>query len=196
MKIKAIFIVPGYKHKPNSKTYKKIAIVLKKQGYHPIPVKIPWKQTTISENTQYFLKKYKKIRSKKKYILGFSYGAMIAFIASTKVNVSGIILCSMSPYFREDISKVNIAELSPIRKLRYQDFLTLHCETLAKQTKAKKIRMLYGTKETKPLIRRVTEAFDFFTTEEKYLVRIKATEHNIGDRRYLQTIHYVAREMN
>ena len=152
--------------------------MLKKDGYHPILVKIPWKKTTISENTTYFLEKYKKINTKKKYILGFSFGAMIAFIASTKVSPSGLILCSLSPYFKEDMSS------SP-----------LHCRTLAKQIKAKQIHMLYGAKETKPLINRVTKAFRYIPSMHKYLISIQQTEHNIGDKRYLHKIHQITKEL-
>ena len=140
---KTVFVIPGFKHKPQNKAYKQIAKMLKSEGYSPILVNIPWRQTTISENTKFFLKKYKKINSRKKYILGFSFGAMIAFVASTKVSVSGLILCSLSPYFKEDLLKVNSALFSSLAAERYQDFSKLHCATLAKQIKAKQILMLY-----------------------------------------------------
>lgn len=95
MRKRDVFIIPGYKHTPKFMAYRNIAQILKSQGFHTIPVAIPWKHTTISENTMYFLKKYKKVKTKKKYLLGFSFGAMIAFLASTKVRVSGLILCSL-----------------------------------------------------------------------------------------------------
>lgn len=193
---KTIFIIPGFRHLPTNKAYKEIARMLKKEGYLPILIKIPWKQTTISENTQFFLKKYKKIATKKKYILGFSFGAMIAFIASTKVSTSGLILCSLSPYFKEDLSKANNRLVSSVTINRYQDFSKLHCATLAKKIKAKKILMLYGARETKPLIRRVNETFNLISSKHKYLIPILKTEHNIGDKRYLHTIHQAARELN
>ncbi|MDZ4228589.1 MAG: hypothetical protein U1E54_05080, partial [Candidatus Levybacteria bacterium] len=87
---KAIFIIPGFNHSPADKAYRQIVKVLRKEGYSPILVKIPWKNTTILENTKYFLKEYRKVKLKKKYILGFSFGAMIAFIASTKVRSCGL----------------------------------------------------------------------------------------------------------
>lgn len=186
---KTIFIIPGYRHTPTHKAYKEIAKVLQNEGYSPILIAIPWKQTTISENTKYFLKEYKKIHRKKKYILGFSLGAMIAFLASTKVEVSGLILCSLSPYFKEDLQKVS-------NSLRYQDFSKLHCATLAKQIKAEQILMLYGSKEARILIKRVKEAFYQISSKQKYLFSIKETDHNIGDKKYLRTIHQVAKELN
>ncbi len=193
---KTVFIVPGFKQLPKNKAYKEIAKILKSEGYRPIPVAIPWKQTTISENTEYFLKKYKKIHSQKKYILGFSYGAMIAFIASTKVPVSGLILCSLSPYFKEDLPKVRSVKASVINRYRYQDFSNLHCKTLAKRIKAKQILLLYGSGEAKSVIRRVKEAYHQISSPRKSLISVRQTEHNIGDKRYLYKIHQIAKVLN
>lgn len=187
MKTKTVFIIPGYKHQPKNKAYRQIAKILKSQGYLPIPVKIPWKKSTISENTEFFLKKYKEINSKKKYIIGFSFGAMIAFIAATKVKVEGLILCSLSPYFKEDLLKTN-KHLSRLMVKRYYDFSTLRCSTLAKQIKAKKIIMMYGKKEEKSLIKRVTKAYYGISSSHKYLTPIANADHNIGDKRYLRAI--------
>src|SRR5688572_27819883 len=100
---KTIFIIPGYRHGPTNKAYQSLAQILKSEGYEPIVVAIPWKKSTISENTQHFLKTYNKTKAGKKYVMGFSYGAMIAFIAATKVDVEGLILCSLSPFFSEDV---------------------------------------------------------------------------------------------
>lgn len=193
---KSIFIIPGYRQTPQQKAYQAIAVILAQNGYEPIPVTIPWKNTTISENTECFLKAYRKVRTKKKYILGFSFGAMIAFLASTKVDVDGLILCSLSPYFNEDLPKVKKHALSPIQADRYEDFSNLHCGTLAKQLKAKQVLMVYGSKEARMLKRRVHDAFEKISTDEKLLLPVKYVDHAIGDRRYLQKIQQVARTLN
>lgn len=170
--------------------------MLKREGYSPIPVDIPWRKTTISQNTKHFLKEYKKIKTKNKYILGFSYGAMIAFLASTKIRTSGLILCSLSPYFKEDLAKTKENWKSKLMMKRLQDFSSLHCQTLAKKIKTKQVLMLYGAKESKTLIKRVKEAYKQIDSTDKYLISIKKTEHNIGDKKYLFTIHKTARQLN
>lgn len=192
---RTVFIIPGFRHRPTNKAYKAIATLLENEGYSPILITIPWKKTTISENTAYFLEEYKKIRAKKKYILGFSFGAMIAFLAATHVSASGVILCSLSPYFKEDVTKGKKGLLSHTMKRRHEDFLQLECATLAKQIKAKQILMLYGKKEAKSLIHRVTQAFALTASRNKHLVPIQKAEHNIGDKRYLTTIHQVAKTL-
>ncbi len=191
---RAIFIIPGFAQRPTNKAYKEVAKILKSEGYFPILVAIPWKNSTISQNTEHFLKIYKKTKARKKYILGFSYGAMIAFIAATKVNPSGIILCSLSPYFKEDMPKTN-KNLSLLMTARYEDFSKLHCGTLAKKIKTGRILMLYGAQETKVLIKRVTDAFGQIPAQKKHLIPILKAEHEIGDKRYLNTIHYAVSKL-
>lgn len=182
---KTVFIIPGFRQKTNSKTYKSLTKILKKEGYNPMVIDMPWKKSTLSQNADYFLQKYKKTEAKKKYIFGFSFGAIIALLASTKVRSNGLILCSLSPYFKEDLLRLGIQKNST----RYQDFLKMRCKVLAKQIKAKRILMLYGTKETKPLINRVHFAFSHITSSNKYLIPIQQTEHNLGGKRYMDSIH-------
>lgn len=176
---RTVFIIPGFAQSPRNRAYTKIAKMLKSEGYSPILINIPWRKKSFLQNTQHFLKQYKKIRTRKKYILGFSFGAMIAFAASAKVSPSGIILCSLSPYFKEDFRK---AELS--------------CNVLAKKIKAKKVHLLYGTKEDKALIKRVKKTYKQISKRNKYLVQVRQTEHNIGDYRYLNKIHQITRAFN
>lgn len=186
---KVVFIIPGFRQSPASTAYKKLAKILKNEGYHPILVKIPWKNSTISENAEFFMKRFKKTEAAKKYILGFSYGAMIAFLVSTKVRTSGLILCSLSPYFKEDISSIKTRGTSILMRQRYDDFSKLHCSTLSKKIKTKQVVMLYGTLEARSLIRRVTDTFGKIEGKNKKLISIKKTDHNIGDKKYLQVIH-------
>lgn len=176
---KTIFIIPGFNQMVTDKAYREIAKILKKENYFPILVKIPWKNTTIQENVKYFLNEYRKIKSKKKYILGFSFGAMIAFIASTKVRSCGLILCSLSPFFKEDLPMSKISSVS-----------------LAKKIKSKQILMMYGQQEARSLIRRVTDTFQNISSANKFLISIYKTEHNIGTKRYLINIHQAARALS
>jgi hypothetical protein len=193
---KTVYIIPGFRHQPRQKAYRKLRNLLKKEGYTPVPIKLPWTHRTITENTDLFLKEFKKIQRKKKYILGFSYGAMIAFLASTKVKVSGLILCSLSPFFREDLLHANRTIKTQETAERFEDFLHLKSSSLAKHVKTKQVRMLYGSKESKPLIRRVTRTYKHIPSKRKTLIRISGTDHNIGDERYLSTIHQIVKELN
>lgn len=195
MRQKVIFIIPGYRQKITSKAYVRLSEMFTVEGYTPILVDIPWKNTTISENTAYFLKVYRSVKSQEKYILGFSYGAMIAFIAATKISVYGLILCSLSPYFNEDISKKRTAAQTTLMRMRYKDFLTFHAESLSKMIKAKRIVMLYGKQESRVLIKRVRLTFNQISSTNKHLISISKTEHEIGNKKYLDKIHEISRDL-
>jgi alpha/beta superfamily hydrolase len=168
---KAVFIIPGFGQTTSQKSYQKITEIIKKEGFSPILVNIKW-NNSLTDSTKYFLKIYKKIHSKKKYILGFSYGAMIAFIAASKVRTSGLILCSLSPYFRENPSPA-----------------------IAKRVKTKQVFMLYGTEESKTLIKQVRTTFEQISAVEKHLIPVLQTDHRIGDKKYLIKIHEAARTL-
>lgn len=199
---KLVFVIPGYRHHPQTKAYSALTNILKKEGYVPIIITIPWKQTTISENTEYFLRNYtqvlsrhKSVQRKKIYFLGFSFGAMIAFLATTKVQVSGLILCSLSPYFREDLPKIRNKQYAAITAKRYRDFTQLRAVTIAKKVKAKKVLMVYGKKEAPSLIKRVTKTYLQIATTNKHLLSLKNTEHDIGSKHYLQGIHHAVKTL-
>ncbi len=193
---KIVYIIPGFRQHPTQKAYRELTKLLKHEGYRPVPVRISWKETTLSENTAYFLRQFNKNQAKKKYILGFSFGAIIAFLASTKVRSSGLILCSLSPYFKEDLVKARASSMSSITTRRFDDLSQLRCSSLAKQIKAKQTLLLYGTKEAKPLIDRVLKAYRHIASPRKSLVRVIETEHDISDTRYLQTIQRAARTLH
>lgn len=198
---KFVFIIPGYRHRPTNKGYREIRKLLKKEGFLPIPVAIPWKESTISENTEFFMEKLNKIIKKRQirpnqtYFLGFSFGALIAFLAATKMSIQGLILCSLSPYFREDLSKNKPTKLSFLQEKRWKDFSGFRNSSLSQKIKAKKICMLYGTKESRSLIKRVTATFKKMPTQNKYLFPIRNTHHDIADKKYLYVLHSVAREI-
>ena len=58
-KNKVVYVIPGFKQKPTNKAYQQITKILKKEGYYPVLIHVSWKETTISENTKFFLKEYK-----------------------------------------------------------------------------------------------------------------------------------------
>lgn len=195
MRKKVIFIIPGYRQKVTNKAYLRLSEILTLEGHTSILVPISWKNSTISDNISHFLTLYKTVKSREKYILGFSYGAMIAFIAATKVNVQGVILCSLSPYFNEDLFKKRTKEQSSLMRMRYKDFLKFHATSLSKSIKAKHIVMLYGTQESRSLIKRVKLTFNQISSGYKQLIFIPKTEHEIGSKKYLAKIHEVSRDL-
>ncbi|HVT01384.1 MAG TPA: alpha/beta hydrolase [Patescibacteria group bacterium] len=189
---RTIFIIPGFRQNPKSTTYKRVARLFEKEGFRVVSIEIRWKNKTISQTVEDFIEVYKSFKYEEKYILGFSYGAMIAFIAGTKIKSDGLILCSLSPFFSEDL-KTNKSR-SIIMKKRYTDFAKLRADLLSKKLKTKKVLMLYGTQEATSLIKRVKNTFENIDTE-KTLIKIKS-DHEIGSTRYINTIQKISTSFN
>ncbi len=177
------FIIPGFRQKPTSKTYTEISQFLRKEGFTPVIISLEWTKNTLQENVELFIGQFNKSRSKKKYILGFSYGAMVAFIASSQISPEGLVLCSLSPYFKNDLKA----------RSKTSEFSTFNSATIAKKTKAKKVLMLYGKNEARDLVKRVSETFQDIKLQNKFLIPVENVEHELGNKEYLFSIHASAR---
>ena len=154
-----VYIIPGFKHSPQKKEYQKIAGFFKEKGFDVELVKIDWKHKTVSDWVKQFLTKYYKNENRKKYFFGFSYGAVISLIASTKVDVEGQILCSLSPYFQEDLLGLFKSWKKMIGKRRVEVFNKLKIADLAPLVKAETF-LLYGTHEGKFIELRAKDTYE------------------------------------
>ena len=107
---KIVYIIPGYgeSHKRQA-GYDKVADMFRKKGIEPIHIEINWrsgKRQPFENYLKQFLKRYKRPKNTKIYVLGFSFGALTAFLSEPKMKPAAIILCSLSPYFEEDLPKL------------------------------------------------------------------------------------------
>lgn len=96
---KVAFIVPGYSELTSEEKYQKIAGYFKEANMTPVMVDIDWKRKIMSDYVQEFLIKYQQKKAEENIFWGFSFGAMICFITSSRVKVDIQILCSLSPFF-------------------------------------------------------------------------------------------------
>jgi pimeloyl-ACP methyl ester carboxylesterase len=183
------FIIPGYKHSPYRKIYKDIIYEFEKKGIRTIPVNITWKYKTMSQWVEEFINIYNKNKTDTNIFFGFSYGAMIAFLASLKVPVDTLILCSLSPYFQEDLPKLPRYYKRTMGKRRFADFQNIKASNLTPQIKASTI-LLYGTKEFKDVQMRAKNTFNKLNTKKK-LNPVEGSKHNIGNKQYLNEIRKV-----
>lgn len=193
---KIVFIIPGFRHKIGQKAYLLLKRKLKTDGFVVAPIAMPWRGSTITDNTTFFLKKCNeklaklKISSKDVYLLGFSYGALVAFLAATKIPVSGLILCSLSPFFKEDLPKTLPKNVSLLEEKRFVEFAKLKVRILAKKIKAKSVCMLYGEKESVRVIKRSKLTFGSLLSKNKYLFSVQKTDHSISDKKYINAIQF------
>ncbi len=161
--MKTIYFLPGYGENMDTKGYPRIIRIMESAGFKVIPIKINWKHKVMSDYVKQFEEQYGSThnRGNEVYILGFSFGAMVAFIAAaTFAEPHALFLCSLSPYFKEDLNHIEKSWKKDIGKKRVADFEKLSFNNLADQITCKTY-LLAGTKETDKypdLKRRIEEA--------------------------------------
>lgn len=188
-----VYVIPGFMHSTTRKEYKNVAKFFEEKGIEVVFVQIDWKYKTISDWVEQFLTKYHKNDKRKKYLFGFSYGAMIAFISSLSTEINTQILCSLSPYFHEDLPGLPAKWKKGIGKRRVKDFNKLNMSILAPKVKTKTY-LLYGTKEGKYIEKRANDVFQRLKCE-KYLMKVKDAKHDIGNKEYLKQIQKIVEKL-
>lgn len=104
-----LFIIPGMGEFITDKPYKAISQYAAKDGYEPVAININWDIENVPSD---FIKEASQRVEETMVaagpdgnfsIMGFSVGALIASILANRFNFKQVFLCSMSPYFGEDI---------------------------------------------------------------------------------------------
>ncbi len=185
--MKKIFIIPGYRHKSGDQAYIDLVNVFEKKKLASIVVPIKWKYSAFNKWLAEFDAFYEKNKAEETVLLGFSYGAMIALAAAVKIQPKLLILCSLSPYFKEDLVTMKKSWVRAIGKRQMADFEKVSFNELAKNIKSKTI-LLLGEKETikyPELADRVKIAHQKISSK---LVMVPNGDHNIGQKEYLEAI--------
>ena len=189
---KVAYIIPGFTEYINEKKYIKIAGFFKSRGIKPILTQITWKYKTMSDYVDEFLDKYEEIDNQEVYLFGFSLGSMISFIASNKIRPKALILCSLSPYFNEDLKYVKKWWAGMVGKRRMKDYRNHSFNKIAK-TNRSKIILIAGSKEPKEVGRRVKDANKKLKNSK--LIIVEGAKHDIKNKDYMKTIQRVISEI-
>jgi predicted alpha/beta hydrolase family esterase len=99
---KTFFIIPGFKQKPTAKSFDWLREFLSKRGLKVVVVPIKWNYHVMSDWVKEFTTSYNTHKTDINYILGFSYGAVIALLVANILKPEKIFLCSLSSDFKED----------------------------------------------------------------------------------------------
>ncbi len=187
---KIAYIIPGYcESHARQRGYDKVAKFFEDNGIEPIHMEIDWakkKPEKFSYYTEEFLKAYKKPRNTKVYILGFSYGATIAFLTASKTKPDALILCSLSPYFEEDLKTLKKSWVKWFR----QHFIESDYSFKKTAPKIKSpTHLIVGDKEDKACIIRAKDAKRNIANSKLSIA--KNAKHKIGQKEYLAAIEKI-----
>ena len=156
MKKRVVFIIPGYQESLNLPRYRQIANFFRAKRIKVIPVKIKWKYKVMSDYIPDFKSIFEQNKGQENHFFGFSFGAFIAFASAIKLKPKSMILCSLSPYFLEDL-KIFPKSWKKGQKKRLLDIRNFEFNKMARKIK-NKTYLFVGEKEHKILLHRSKEA--------------------------------------
>jgi hypothetical protein len=135
--MKTVLFVPGYTEGLKSRNYGSLLRVIRESGYRAKFVPINWTRTVIDDWVRELNSEYCKHDSATTILAGFSFGAVTAFTVAADRNPYELWLCSLSPYFAEDLSSLSESWLTLIGKRRARAFSRVRFSDKAKLIRCK-----------------------------------------------------------
>jgi pimeloyl-ACP methyl ester carboxylesterase len=185
---RTIFIIPGFKQKITDVEYTWLKKFLKSKGFDVVMVPVEWNHRTISDNVAEFKDFYEINKSKSNYVLGFSYGALIALIVADSIDLKRLYLCSLSPDFKEDLPDMKPWILNYIGKKRVNDLKKRSGKEIAAKLTVPTV-VFYGEKEIKdfPNMEKRSQETVRFAKNAKLII-VKDAPHVISYPTYVAAI--------
>lgn len=187
-----VYLIPGFGESfskvPRIPAYRRIRNRFISRGIEPQTIDINWEYKTMTDYVKQFREVVDKGRATEFYFLGFSFGAMIAFIASKHFIPKAQILCSLSPYFKEDLKYTSKRAKLYLGKRRLRDFRNHSFDDLSPNVKCKTL-LVVGSLEHKTALARASDARKKLDNAELFVSNDSG--HDISQSTYLQTLEEV-----
>ncbi len=151
-------------------------------------VPITWERKTMSDYAREFVNTYTINKTTTNYVLGFSYGAVVALITANALKPKKIYLCSLSPDFKEDVSTMSPWIRKYIGKNRLSDIQKRNAREIARKLKVQSV-VFYGDAEGKlyPQLKIRCEKTVKIASRSK-LVVVKDAPHKMNHHNYQEAI--------
>lgn len=116
--MKTVLLVPGFGETLEDRDYVSVIDAIASKHYKVQFVPIQWKRKTLMDWVAELAEVYTQYDPANTVLAGFSYGAMTAFVAASKLVPAELWLFSLSPYFTEDLKSAKLVWLHQIGKRR------------------------------------------------------------------------------
>jgi len=189
--MKTMFIIPGFKESVTDSSYKNLKKFFESKNYQVKLVPISWDYKTMSDYIQQFEDFYDKNKSESNHVLGFSYGAVIAFSSAEELGIKKLYLCSLSPDFSEDVMGMQdwIKKYIGVRRLK--DCLTRSGREIAKTLTVPTV-IFYGQKEATEFPQMLKRTLETQKLAKKVrVIEVKGAPHDISHPAYRDAIEEV-----
>jgi len=193
--MKTAFIIAGLDihATATSKKHQQLQQAIEQKGYRVIPVDVSWRRTTPSQFADKFITIYEAEKGKSNIVIGNSFGAVVALVTAQRTKPEELLLCSLSPFFSEDITK-NWPAKKEIRKLGkhrlkdIQKYSVREIIDVINKTNIK-VKVLYGEKEHRTSPKVVARAKQTATMlNSANLIEIAHAPHPFSDPSYIKGI--------
>ena len=182
-----LYLIPGWNEQTSQKEYQKIKSHFENNGFEIIEISITWKRRVMSQYVDEFLSQCIHSNEDKVSVLGYSFGAMIAFISSRYISYTNMYLCSLSPFFKEDLSSTLITWKLILGVRRVKDFSTLSFnEIIENWNPPSNVYLFYGEKEYSQLISRMKEMH--VKIKNSKLISVPNCKHQLSHENYLKMV--------
>ena len=181
-----LYIIPGFGETTRSKGYKKIIDSAHVLHFKVIPIYIIWGKTVATDwlkQLRSVLMSHHETMSTPPILLGFSFGAYLAILLAKEIKFKKLILCSLSPYFRDDIQHLPQFAHKMLGKRRIKDFQKY---PFPKDILTPAV-FFVGGKDSPLVIQRTHKAYKTWKGK-KQLEVIQNAEHSIDNKLYLAAI--------
>jgi len=151
--MKTVLFVPGFMEDRHSRDYDTLLAAIETKGYRTHFVSLSWRRTTIDDWTRELHEVYHAHNPKQTILAGFSFGAMTALMTAAQRPPAALWLCSLSPYFAEDMPEAKVTWLHDIGERRAARFRTLPFDNLASKVTCP-ILLVAGANEDARVLKR------------------------------------------
>lgn len=181
------FIIPGFGESSRTQPYRRIARHFQQHSIKPHIIDIHWPRRVMSDHIAEFMNIYEtKVEpDAQTYFFGFSFGAMVALLASVYTKPHTQILCSLSPFFQEDLHGTRSWWKAALGHKRIDDFKTLSLDAAASRVTAKTI-LIAGDQEGQEVARTAARAHR--KLQNSQLIIVPGAKHDIRQPLYLATV--------
>lgn len=182
---KVVFILPGYFDSATELGYQEIGKCFSSLGYKVVFVEIIWKYKRVKDYLKQLTDLYQKEKGDKNIIFGFSFGALISYLGVPLLKPDALYLCSIAPYFKEDLDFIPNEDKITIGKKRLEDIKNLSFDAIVDQIVCP-VTIFFGENEQMFVKRRVQLAKE--KIKNCKVIEVPNAGHNISDINYIDRV--------
>lgn len=127
-----VLYIPGKGTSRANYPYDKILRKIQRRGHNTQFCHMNWpRSAVVGDWLDQARPAYAQCDPSQTIVVGFSIGAMLAFLLAAQQPPAGLVLCSVSPYFAEDLSLVPMRWIRQLTPERHASFKKLYFDDVA-----------------------------------------------------------------